>query len=185
MSDIRKTLDIISEMTAGSVATVAAPLFKETIKREKPTKVKEGEKKYMNSVERTPNDWGNWADSNKKTVKEAWDSNKSAGLQNLMKGLGDSFQQGAMEKAIVYYLQGRHQEGANFLRTAFKSVAPEVADKIKAQLEKLPKVNVDPNADAKTQQYIKDQVIPWIKSQLNAAPQSQHQQHKQQIIQLG
>ena len=73
MSDIRKTLDIISEMTAGSVVTVAAPLFKETIKREKPTKVKEGEKKYMNSVERTPNDWGNWADSNKKTVKEAWE----------------------------------------------------------------------------------------------------------------
>ena len=141
MSDIRKTLDIISEMTAGSVAPVAAPLFKETIKREKPTKVKEGEKKYMNSVERTPNDWGNWKDDNKKVdeneqldelkcwpgytrakgipagapfsckkkkVKEAWDSNKSAGLQNLMKGIGDSFQEGAMEKAIVYYLQGRH-----------------------------------------------------------------------------
>ena len=141
-------------------------------RREREEAIISGQKPARKKQPAQTSDYARRREQEKKKVKEAWDSNKSAGLQNLMKGIGDSFQEGAMEKAIVYYLQGRHQEGANFLRTAFKSVAPEVANKIKAQLEKLPKVNVDPNSDAKTQKYIKDQVIPWIKSQLNAAPQS-------------
>jgi hypothetical protein len=72
MSDIRKTLDKINEMTAGSVATVATPLFKETVKREKTDETADSGKKYMNSVERSASEWGNWAGSKKKkTVAEA------------------------------------------------------------------------------------------------------------------
>jgi len=72
MSDIRKTLDKINEMTAGSVATVATPLFKETVKREKTDETADSGKKYMNSVERGVSEWGNWAGSKKKkTVAEA------------------------------------------------------------------------------------------------------------------
>lgn len=72
MSDIRKTLDKINEMTAGSVATVATPLFKETVKREKTDETADSGKKYMNSVERGASEWGNWAGSKKKkTVAEA------------------------------------------------------------------------------------------------------------------
>ena len=72
MSDIRKTLDKLNEMTAGSVATVATPLFKETVKREKTDETADSGKKYMNSVERGASEWGNWASSKKKkTVAEA------------------------------------------------------------------------------------------------------------------
>jgi hypothetical protein len=72
MSDIRKTLDKLNEMTAGSVATVATPLFKETVKREKTDETADSGKKYMNSVERGASEWGNWAGSKKKkTVAEA------------------------------------------------------------------------------------------------------------------
>ena len=72
MSDIRKTLDKLNEMTAGSVATVATPLFKETVKREKTDETADSGKKYMNSVERGVSEWGNWAGSKKKkTVAEA------------------------------------------------------------------------------------------------------------------
>ena len=92
----------------------------------------------------------------------------TAGLAQTMGSFGAGFSSSRLEKAIVYYLQGRHQEGASFLGTALSGTSPEVADKIKAQLEKLPKVNVDPNTDANTQKYIKDKVIPWINSQLSA-----------------
>jgi hypothetical protein len=69
MSDIRKTLDKLNEMTAGSVATVATPLFKETVKREKTDETADSGKKYMNSVERSVSEWGNWASGKKSKAK--------------------------------------------------------------------------------------------------------------------
>ena len=69
MSDIRKTLDKLNEMTAGSVATVATPLFKETVKREKTDETADSGKKYMNSVERGVSEWGNWASRKKSKAK--------------------------------------------------------------------------------------------------------------------
>jgi hypothetical protein len=69
MSDIRKTLDKLNEMTAGSVATVATPLFKETVKREKTDETADSGKKYMNSVERGASEWGNWASGKKTKAK--------------------------------------------------------------------------------------------------------------------
>ena len=69
MSDIRKTLDKLNEMTAGSVATVATPLFKETVKREKTDETADSGKKYMNSVERGASEWGNWASRKKSKAK--------------------------------------------------------------------------------------------------------------------
>ena len=103
----------------------------------------------------------------KKDMAEA-NGQWTAGLAQTMGSFGAGFSSSRLEKAIVYYLQGRHQEGASFLSTALSGTSPKVADKIKAQLEKLPRVNVDPNTDANTQKYIKDKVIPWINSQLSA-----------------
>lgn len=139
-------------------------------RREREEAIISGQKLARKKQPAQTSDYARRREQEKKAEKGVAEANGqwTAGLAQTMGSFGAGFSSSRLEKAIVYYLQGRHQEGASFLSTALSGTSPKVADKIKAQLEKLPRVNVDPNTDANTQKYIKDKVIPWINSQLSA-----------------
>jgi len=82
--------------------------------------------------------------------------------------MGAGFSDAKLAKAIVYFMQGRHQEGEQFISIALSKADPAVKGKILSQLKSLPKLKpgVDPNDDPAAQKYINDTVIPWIKKQL-------------------
>jgi hypothetical protein len=78
------------------------------------------------------------------------------------------FSDAKLAKAIVYFMQGRHQEGEQFISPTMTGVEPKIRNKIVSQLKSLPKLKqgIDPNTDTASQKYINDQVIPWIKNQI-------------------
>ncbi len=103
------------------------------------------------------------------------ESDVGSQIKGALAGFGAGVKDASLEKAIVYFLQGRHQEGQQFLSGALRGVSAEVTKKIIDQLQKLPKSKVDPNTDTNAQKYIKDTVMPWIKQQLSASSQPSNQ----------
>jgi hypothetical protein len=69
-----------------------------------------------------------------------------------------------LAKGISYFLQGRHQEGENWLRGKIPQAAQ---DTVFGKLRTLQaQGGVDVNKNANVQQYIDDKLVPWVKNQI-------------------
>lgn len=114
--------------------------------------------------------------------------NTGSQLTGAFNSMASGFSDGKLAKAIVYFMQGRHQEGRQFISTALMNVDRTVADKIISQLESLPKLKqgIDPNTDKASQDYINNKVIPWIKNTIqNSAKNVSEAKYQGREVPLG
>jgi hypothetical protein len=85
-------------------------------------------------------------------------------IHNTFQSMGDSFSDAHLAKGISYFLQGRHQEGENWLRGKIPQAAQ---DTVFGKLRTLQaQGGVDVNKNTKVQQYIDDKLVPWVKNQI-------------------
>lgn len=85
-------------------------------------------------------------------------------IHGIFQSMGDSYSDAHLAKGISYFLQGRHQEGENWLRGKIPEKAQHaVFSKLKTlQAQSGLDVNKNPNI----QKYIDDKLVPWVKSQI-------------------
>ncbi len=85
-------------------------------------------------------------------------------IHGTFQGMGDSFGDAHLAKGISYFLQGRHQEGENMLRSKIPEKAQNIVfSKLKTlQAQSGLDVNKNPNI----QKYIDDELVPWVKRQI-------------------
>lgn len=98
--------------------------------------------------------------------KKNEDVEESLGKQihSTFQSMGDSFSDAHLAKGISYFLQGRHQEGENWLRGKIPQAAQ---DAVFGKLRTLQaQGGVDVNKNANVQQYIDDKLVPWVKNQI-------------------
>jgi hypothetical protein len=96
-------------------------------------------------------------------------------IHNTFQSMGDSFSDAHLAKGISYFLQGRHQEGENWLRGKIPQAAQ---DAVFGKLRTLQaQGGVDVNKNANVQQYIDDKLVPWVKNQI--------QQHVKEGVMYG
>jgi adenylate kinase family enzyme len=98
--------------------------------------------------------------------KKNEDVEESLGKQihSTFQSMGDSFSDAHLAKGISYFLQGRHQEGENWLRGKIPQAAQ---DTVFSKLRTLQaQGGVDVNKNANVQQYIDDKLVPWVKNQI-------------------
>ena len=85
-------------------------------------------------------------------------------IHSTFQTMGDSFSDAHLAKGISYFLQGRHQEGENWLRG---KIPPEAQAAVFGKLKTLQaQGGVDVNKNPRVQQYIDDKLVPWVKSQI-------------------
>ena len=109
--------------------------------------------------------------------KKNEDVEESLGKQihSTFQSMGDSFSDAHLAKGISYFLQGRHQEGENWLRGKIPQAAQ---DAVFSKLRTLQaQGGVDVNKNANVQQYIDDKLVPWVKNQI--------QQHVKEGVMYG
>jgi hypothetical protein len=98
--------------------------------------------------------------------KKNEDVEESLGKQihSTFQSMGDSFSDAHLAKGISYFLQGRYQEGENWLRGKIPQAAQ---DTVFGKLRTLQaQGGVDVNKNANVQQYIDDKLVPWVKNQI-------------------
>jgi hypothetical protein len=96
-------------------------------------------------------------------------------IHSTFQSMGDSFSDAHLAKGISYFLQGRHQEGENWLRGKIPQAAQ---DAVFSKLRTLQaQGGVDVNKNANVQQYIDDKLVPWVKNQI--------QQHVKEGVMYG
>jgi len=85
-------------------------------------------------------------------------------IHGTFQSMGDSFGDAHLAKGISYFLQGRHQEGENMLRSKIPEKAQNIVfSKLKTlQAQSGLDVNKNPNI----QKYIDDELVPWVKRQI-------------------
>jgi hypothetical protein len=85
-------------------------------------------------------------------------------IHGTFQSMGDSFSDAHLAKGISYFLRGRHQEGENWLRGKIPEKAQHaVFSKLKT-LQAQPGVDINKNPDI--QKYIDDELVPWVKRQI-------------------
>jgi len=85
-------------------------------------------------------------------------------IHGTFQSMGDSFSDAHLAKGISYFLQGRHQEGENWLRGKIPEKAQHaVFSKLKT-LQAQPGVDINKNPNI--QKYIDDELVPWVKRQI-------------------
>ena len=88
-------------------------------------------------------------------------------IHSTFQSMGDSFSDAHLAKGISYFLQGRHQEGENWLRG---KIPAEAQAAVFGKLRTLQaQGGVDVNKNANVQQYIDDKLVPWVKNQIQAS----------------
>jgi hypothetical protein len=96
--------------------------------------------------------------------EQGMDESLGKQIHNTFQSMGDSFSDAHLAKGISYFLQGRHQEGENWLRGKIPQAAQ---DTVFSKLQTLQaQGGVDVNKNANVQQYIDDKLVPWVKNQI-------------------
>jgi hypothetical protein len=96
--------------------------------------------------------------------EQGMDESLGKQIHNTFQSMGDSFSDAHLAKGISYFLQGRHQEGENWLRGKIPQAAQ---DTVFSKLRTLQaQGGVDVNKNASVQQYIDDKLVPWVKNQI-------------------
>ena len=102
-------------------------------------------------------------------------------IHGTFQSMGDSFGDAHLAKGISYFLQGRHQEGENMLRSKIPEKAQNIVfSKLKTlQAQSGLDVNKNPNI----QKYIDDELVPWVKRQIQQGVAEGQEQTPDQVRQ--